>query len=82
MAEDQANVTVYTTPTCHNCALVKEFLKKNGVQFDEVNLMGNREVAKEMTEKSGQMGVPMLDINGEIIVGFDKDAMIKALKLQ
>ncbi len=82
MAENQAAVKIYTTPTCHNCALVKEFLKKNGIQFDEVNLMGNREVAKEMTEKSGQMGVPMLDIDGEIIVGFDKDAMIKALKLQ
>ena len=82
MAENQASVKIYTTPTCHTCAMVKDFLKKNEIQYVEVDLMENREAAKEMVEKSGQMGVPMVDINGEIIVGFDKDAMTKALKLQ
>ncbi len=81
MAEKRSVVKVYTTPTCPYCVLAKSFLKDNGVQFVEKNVAGDRAAAREMIEKSGQMGVPVLDINGEIIVGFDRDAIKKSLKL-
>jgi glutaredoxin-like YruB-family protein len=78
----EGRVKVYTTPTCPYCAMVKDFLKKHGVKFEEIDVASNREAAMEMIEKSGQMGVPVLDISGEIIVGFDREAIRKALKLE
>jgi glutaredoxin len=59
--------------------MAKDFLKKNNTPFQEMNVGIDQAAAKEMTDKSGQMGVPVLDIDGEIIVGFDKEAIIKAL---
>lgn len=73
-------VTVYTTPTCGFCVKVKDYLKKAGVTFSEYNVADNREKAEEMVKKSGQMGVPVIDINGKIIVGFNKPEIDKALK--
>ncbi|MEM4663245.1 MAG: glutaredoxin domain-containing protein [Candidatus Diapherotrites archaeon] len=73
------NVIVYSTPTCPYCILAKKFLKDKGIDFKEYDVASNREKAKEMYEKSGQLGVPVLDINGTIIVGFDKDAIVRAL---
>ena len=81
MAQNKSTVTVYTTPTCPYCVMTKTFLKEHGVSFVEKNVAEDRAAANEMIEKSGQMGVPVLDINGEIIVGFDRDAIKKALKL-
>lgn len=81
MAQAQPNVKIYTTPTCPYCAMAKAFLKENGISFVEKNVGEDRAAATEMMEKSGQMGVPVLDINGEIIVGFDRNAIKKALKL-
>ncbi|MDP2921039.1 MAG: glutaredoxin domain-containing protein [Candidatus Omnitrophota bacterium] len=75
------NVKLYSTSTCHYCAMAKEFLKKNNIQYENLDVGMNREAGKEMVNKSGQMGVPVLDIDGEIIVGFDKDAISKALDL-
>ena len=75
------NVKVYSTSTCSYCVMVKEFLKKNDIQFENIDVGINREAGKEMMDKSGQMGVPVLDIDGQIIVGFDKDAISKALNL-
>lgn len=74
-------VKVYTTTHCPYCTMVKNFLKENNVEFKEVNVQENHEAAKEMVEKSGQMGVPVLDINGKIIVGFNKEAIKETLKL-
>ncbi len=74
-------VKVYSTSTCPWCVRAKDFLKQKGVQFQDINVGMDRNAAKEMIEKSGQMGVPVLDIDGTIIVGFDKDAIEKALKL-
>jgi glutaredoxin len=62
--------------------MAKEFLKENKVEFEDIDVASNQEAAKEMVEKSGQMGVPVLDIDGQIIVGFDKEAIKKALKLE
>lgn len=67
------NVKVYSTPTCPWCIKVKQFLKENNVNFENVDIASNQQAAEEMVEKSGQMGVPVLDIEGEIILGFDKD---------
>lgn len=82
MVEGQPIVIIYTTPTCPYCTMAKMFLKEYGVSFVEKNVAQDRAAANEMIEKSGQMGVPTIDINGEIIVGFDQDAIKKALNLQ
>ena len=74
-------VKVYTTPVCPWCKKVKEFLKANNVSYVEVNVSGNPEASKEMIKKSGQMGVPVLDCGGRVIVGFDENAIKDALKL-
>lgn len=74
-------VTVYSTQTCPWCHKAKDFLKENNVPFQDINVAANQKAAEEMIEKSGQMGVPVIDIDGQVIVGFDKNAMKKALKL-
>jgi glutaredoxin len=62
--------------------MVKEFLKKNKVKFEDIDVSTDEEAAKEMIEKSGQMGVPVIDINGKIIVGYNVPALKEALKLK
>jgi len=74
-------VTVYTTPTCAYCKQAKAFLTEQGVSYTEVNVAANPAAAQEMIAKSGQMGVPVLDIGGTLIVGFDKKAIERALGL-
>lgn len=66
------NVTVYTTPTCSWCTTIKRHLDENGVRYREVNVAADQKAAEEMVKKSGQQGVPQTEINGQIIVGFDK----------
>lgn len=74
-------VKVYSTQTCPWCHKVKDFLKENKIEFEDIDVAENQEAAKEMTEKSGQMGVPVIDIDGEMIVGFDQEKIKLALKL-
>lgn len=74
-------VTVYTTPTCVWCGKAKEFLKENNIQYSEVNVAADQQAAEFMIEKSGQMGVPVIQVDDQFIVGYDKNAMKKALKL-
>lgn len=74
-------VKVYSTPACPYCHMAKQFLTENKVPFEDIDVAQNRTAAIEMIKKSGQMGVPVLDINGTIIVGFDIEAIKKALKL-
>lgn len=76
-----AKVVVYSTSTCPYCVYAKEFLKEKGIKFEDVNVQENRGKAMEMVKKSGQTGVPVLDIDGKIIVGFDREAISRALKL-
>lgn len=73
------NVIVYSTQTCPYCHMVKDYLKEKGVEFEDIDVSQDQEKAKEMTSKSGQSGVPVLDIDGKIIVGFNRDAIDKAL---
>lgn len=74
-------VKVYSTPTCPYCIRAKQFLKDNNINFEDVDVSVNETEAEQMVEKSGQMGVPVLDIDGEIIIGFDKEKIKEALGL-
>jgi len=75
------NVVVYTTPTCSWCTTVKRHLQENGIQYREVNVAADQKAAAEMVRKSGQQGVPQTEINGQIIVGFDKTRINSLLGL-
>lgn len=72
-------VTVYSTPTCPYCHKVKAFLKESNVEFEDIDVSQNQEKAKEMVDKTGQMGVPVIDVEGEFVVGFDKEKIKSAL---
>lgn len=72
-------ITVYTTPTWPWCTRVKDYLRQRNVPFVEKNVAVDRAAAMEMVKRSGQMGVPVIDINGKIIVGFDKEAIDRIL---
>ncbi len=74
------SVRIYSTSTCPYCTMAKEFLKKNNVEFENIDIGADQKLREEMINKSGQMGVPVLDIDGQIIVGLDKDAIKKALE--
>tara|TARA_Y100000031_G_C8031700_1_gene297431 strand:+ start:124 stop:360 length:237 start_codon:yes stop_codon:yes gene_type:complete len=73
-------VKIYTTPTCPWCKKAKEFMKEKKISFKEIDVASDEKGRKEMIDKSGQMGVPVLEINGEILVGYDPDAIEKAVK--
>jgi glutaredoxin 3 len=74
-------VIVYSTSRCPFCVRVKQFLKDNSVSFEDFDVSADQSKLEEMVKKSGQMGVPVVDIEGEIIVGFDKDRISRALGL-
>ena len=72
-------VKIYTTPTCQWCKKTKEFMKKEKIMFKEIDVSDDQDAAEEMMKKSGQMGVPVLDIDGKIIIGFNPEAIKKAV---
>ncbi|MCF7872917.1 MAG: glutathione S-transferase N-terminal domain-containing protein [Candidatus Omnitrophica bacterium] len=74
-------VLVYSLPTCPYCQQTKDYLKKNHIDFEDFNIRQNREKFEEMKNKSGQRGVPVIDIDGEIIKGFDKEKLDKLLEI-
>ena len=75
-------VTVYSTQTCPWCVRLKEWLKQNKISFEDIDVSKNEKAAMEMVKKSGQMGVPVTEIDGKIVVGFDIVALKKLLKLK
>ena len=75
------NVTIYSTPTCHFCHIAKEFFKANNVAYTEYDVMSNLEKRKEMVQKSGQLGVPVIVIDDKLIIGFDKPQIASMLGL-
>jgi len=75
-----SEITVYSTPMCPWCNVLKDFLKEKNIEFEEIDVSKDQIKAQEMIEKSGQMGVPQIEINGKIIVGFDKAAIEKELE--
>lgn len=76
------SVLIYTTPTCIWCARTKEFFKQNNVVYKEINVAGDSKAVKEMIKKSGQVGVPVIDIDGNIVVGFDQERLKKLLGIK
>jgi len=75
-------IKIFLTSSCHYCNKAKEYLKKRGADFIDCNVRDNPDVAKEMVEKTGQYGAPVIVIDGnwdEAIIGFDKEAIEKAL---
>ncbi len=75
-------VRVFSTKTCPWCHTVKEWLKEHNIEFEDIDVGEDQEAAKEMIDKSGQMGIPVTEINGQIIVGFDEEKLKKALKIK
>ncbi len=76
------SVTIYTTPTCVYCKMAKEFFKKNNVEYQELDVANDDAAREAMIQKSHQMGVPVIDVGGEIIVGFDRTELERALGLK
>ena len=72
------NVTIYSTPTCVYCKAAKDFFKANNISYTEYNVAADLKKRQEMIEKSGQMGVPVIEVGADIVVGFDK-AMLSQL---
>ncbi len=73
-------VKLYSTPTCGYCKKVKRYLQEKNVDFREFNVANDRKRADEMMKKTGQMGVPVLDINGKVIVGYKEAEIERALR--
>lgn len=74
-------VVIYTTPECVYCKMTKEFFRQNNISYEEKDVSVDDETREEMAAKSGQLGVPVIDIDGKIVVGFDESAIKELLKL-
>jgi len=77
-----ANVKVYSTPTCPYCKMAKHYLSENNIPFEDVDVSVSQTAAQDMISRSGQMGVPVIDIDGQIIVGFDRAKIARILNLK
>lgn len=75
-------VKVYSTPTCPYCVTLKKFLRNNKIEFEDIDVSQDRKQLDEMIEKSGQMGVPVVDIDGQTVIGFDKEKISQLLKIK
>ena len=74
-------VTIYTTPTCVYCKMTKDFFKENNITYEEKDFSVDAAARDEMVAKSNQMGVPVIDIYGELTIGFDKERILKLLNI-
>jgi glutaredoxin-like YruB-family protein len=75
----EKKVRIYSTPTCPWCIRAKQFLKENNIIFEDLDVSVDQSASEEMIRKSGQMGVPVLDIDDQIIIGFDKEKIKQVL---
>lgn len=75
-------VIIYSTPTCPFCVALKDFLRSKNIPFEDYDVSENEEKLKEMVEKSGQFGVPVVDIDGQIVIGFDKEKICELLDIK
>ena len=76
------SIVIYSTPTCPFCVMAKNFFKKHNVSYAEKDVSSDQEAAQEMIKKSGQMGVPVIEIDKEIIIGFDEEKIAELLKIK
>jgi len=79
---EEKKVTIYTTPTCVYCKMAKEFFKEHSVAYEEKDVAADEKAREEMVEKSGQLGVPVIDIQGSIVVGFDQGKLSQLLGIE
>lgn len=77
-----SKVTIYSTPTCHFCHMAKDFFTEKGVLFEDFNVSTDLEKRKEMVDKSGQMGVPVIVIEDKVVVGFNKPKIMELLGIK
>ena len=77
-----AKVKIFSTPFCIYCVSLKQFLKEHNIEFEEVDVSKDKAAQEEMIKKSGQMGVPVVEIDGEIIVGFNKNKIVELLDIK
>jgi len=75
------NVTIYSTPTCHYCNMAKEYFDANGVKYTNFDVSVDQDKRKEMMEKSGQLGVPVILIGEDVVIGFNRPKLAKLLGL-
>lgn len=75
-------VIIYTTPTCVYCKMTKAFFKEHNIAYEEKDVANDPTIAEEMVKKSGQMSVPVIDIDGQILVGFDKEGLSELLHIK
>lgn len=73
---------VFSTPACPYCVTLKEFLKEHKIEFEDIDVSQDKKALDQMVKKSGQMGVPVVEIEGQIIIGFDKEKISKLLNIQ
>lgn len=73
------SLTIYSTPTCVYCNMAKAFFKANNLEYTEHNVASDLAKRKEMIDKTGQMGVPVIEVNGEVIIGFDEEKLREKL---
>jgi glutaredoxin-like YruB-family protein len=74
-------IKVYSTVTCPYCVTLKKFLKEHNIEFEDIDVSQDEKARDEVIKKSGQMGVPIVEINGEIVVGFDREKIKQLLKI-
>ena len=74
-------VTIYSTPTCVYCKSLKEYLTKHNIQFQEIDVASNESELEKMVAISGQMGVPVVEIDGNVVIGFDREKIDQLLNL-
>jgi len=77
-----SEVKVYTTPTCPYCEVLKQFLREKGVDFEAIDVSQDDKAQKYIVEKAGKLEVPIIEIDDKIIVGFDKEKIVKFLNLK
>ncbi len=76
------NIKIYSTQSCPYCVTLKEYLKANNVEFEDIDVSFDENLQQEMIDKSGQMGVPVADIDGQIVVGFDREKISQLLNIK
>jgi len=74
-------VKVYTTPTCPYCYTLKEFLKEHNIEFEDIDISKDEKVKDDIIKRSGAIGAPIIEVDGEIVVGFDKGKIVKLLEI-
>ena len=75
-------ITIYSTPTCVYCNTLKEYLKSKNIQFQDIDVSKDEKELEKMVSISGQMGVPVIDIDGDVVIGFDSETIDQLLNLK